>query len=229
MRALIRRRSFLTILFLSATALVSTGVAQLPDLKGAARSAGRKAGEKAAKSAADKAADAVIDAVKDEPPPGEIKFIGKNKMATANGTFKKWRLTKVNIDRENPEKSVIEIEVDVASIDTRIERRDNHLRSADFFDVEKYPKAKLKIYEAKFKEKKGSRSIFDAKLDMDMHGVKKTLPLQFDVTKESPMEVTGKITIDRTDFKIGGDYNGVNPASVEVEIPITFRAKLEKS
>ena len=40
---------------------------------------------------------------------------------------------------ENPLEATVEATVDVASIDTKDEGRDNHLRSADFFDVETYP------------------------------------------------------------------------------------------
>lgn len=43
------------------------------------------------------------------------------------------------VNPENPSASEIEIRVQLASIDTRNEQRDEHLRSADFFDVENYP------------------------------------------------------------------------------------------
>lgn len=45
----------------------------------------------------------------------------------------------VTIDEQNPKASTIEATIDVTSIDTRQEARDNHLRSADFFDVENHP------------------------------------------------------------------------------------------
>src|SRR3954452_10114342 len=40
---------------------------------------------------------------------------------------------------DDPAASSVEVEIDVASIDTRDETRDGHLRSPDFFDVEQYP------------------------------------------------------------------------------------------
>ena len=40
---------------------------------------------------------------------------------------------------DDPLDSSVEVEIDMASVDTRDEQRDGHLRSADFFDVEQYP------------------------------------------------------------------------------------------
>jgi polyisoprenoid-binding protein YceI len=45
----------------------------------------------------------------------------------------------VTFDEQQPENSKIDVTIDVTSIDTRQEMRDNHLRSADFFDVENHP------------------------------------------------------------------------------------------
>ena len=50
----------------------------------------------------------------------------------------------LHIDEAQPDNSWMEAEVDAASIDTRDEKRDGHLRSPDFFDVEKFPKITFK-------------------------------------------------------------------------------------
>jgi polyisoprenoid-binding protein YceI len=55
-------------------------------------------------------------------------------------------------DPENPEAARISVSIDVASVHTREEKRDAHLRSADFFDVEKFPKM---TFESKKVTKKG--------------------------------------------------------------------------
>jgi len=83
-----------------------------------------------------------------------------------------------------------------ASIDTDIERRDNHLRSPDFFDAEKYP-------EISFKgnlNKKGGK--FVLKGDLTMHGV--TKPVEFDVTYGGTID-TGKG--EKAGFKLTGKLN----------------------
>lgn len=46
----------------------------------------------------------------------------------------------IDFDPDTPEKTVVRGTVDAASIDTNVEKRDTHLRSGDFFDVEKFPK-----------------------------------------------------------------------------------------
>lgn len=55
----------------------------------------------------------------------------KGRFANVSGT--------VVIDDANPTGATVDVSIGVASIDTRDEKRDAHLRSADFFDVEKYP------------------------------------------------------------------------------------------
>jgi polyisoprenoid-binding protein YceI len=59
-------------------------------------------------------------------------------IAKVRGAFERFSGT-VELDEANPAASKIAVRIDAASIDTREEKRDAHLRSADFFDVEKYP------------------------------------------------------------------------------------------
>lgn len=69
----------------------------------------------------------------------EIGFAVRHLMiATVRGRFGAVSGT-VTVDEQNPHNSKVDVTVDVSSIDTRQEMRDNHLRSPDFFDVEKYP------------------------------------------------------------------------------------------
>jgi polyisoprenoid-binding protein YceI len=69
----------------------------------------------------------------------EVGFAVKHLMvATVKGTFRKLS-GRVVLDEKSLEHSTIEAEIDAASIDTRQDQRDGHLRSADFFDVENFP------------------------------------------------------------------------------------------
>lgn len=64
-------------------------------------------------------------------------------VSTVRGTFHKVAGS-VGFDPKNPEKSWANLEIDIASIDTREPKRDDHLRSADFFDAASFPKMTFK-------------------------------------------------------------------------------------
>ena len=67
-----------------------------------------------------------------------IGFAVHQFLGTSHGKFAKFD-GKIDIDREHPEKSSVVAKIDVRSIDTGIVKRDNHLRSAEFFNVAKFP------------------------------------------------------------------------------------------
>src|SRR4051812_35204292 len=78
----------------------------------------------------------------------------------------------VELDIERPEASKIDVTIDATSIDTREEKRDAHLRSPDFFDVEKYPTIT-------FVSKRVTRSAdgFAVLGDLTMRGITKDVTL----------------------------------------------------
>jgi polyisoprenoid-binding protein YceI len=64
-------------------------------------------------------------------------------VSKVRGRFTKWS-GKLELDEENYSRSSCEIEIDVTSVDTHEAQRDTHLRSGDFFEVEKFPKMTFK-------------------------------------------------------------------------------------
>jgi polyisoprenoid-binding protein YceI len=80
----------------------------------------------------------------------------------------------LEIDEQNPANSWVEAQIETASIDTRDPNRDNHLRSADFFDAEHYPTLTFKSTSV---EHVGSTH-YKVTGDLTMHGV--TKPVTFD-------------------------------------------------
>jgi polyisoprenoid-binding protein YceI len=98
--------------------------------------------------------------------------------------------------------------VDVKSIDTSVENRDNHLKSADFFEVEKYPSMTFKSTKIVASEKPNEYSLQG---DLTIKGVTKAVV--FDVTyggiaKSDQGEKLGmkaKTTINRFDYNINYD------------------------
>jgi polyisoprenoid-binding protein YceI len=136
----------------------------------------------------------------------------------------------VKVDDADVSKSTITATIDVASITTRNEKRDEHLRSPDFFDAAKYPTIT-------FKSTKAEKTATGWKLtgDLTMHGV--TKPVTLDVEGPTPeikdpwgnaragAQATAKI--DRQDFGISWnkalDAGGVTVGN-EVSITIDVEA-----
>lgn len=74
-----------------------------------------------------------------DPAHTQLAFVARYAMVTkVRGLFTDFEGT-VHIDAENPKNSTAELRIKSASIDTRQDQRDAHLRSEDFFDVENHP------------------------------------------------------------------------------------------
>ena len=124
-------------------------------------------------------------------------------IANVKGEFDKVSGT-VHFDPANPAASSVEASIDVATISTRDEQRDGHLKSPDFLDVEKFPAIT-------FKSKKvtpTSSDSFDVTGDLTIRGVTKEVKLSVEeLTGEAKdpwgnmrRGATAKTRIDRKDF-----------------------------
>jgi len=103
-------------------------------------------------------------------------------------------------DAAKPESSSVEFAVKTASIDTNQENRDKHLRSADFFDVEKFPEITFKSSKVTPKGK----NQFDVAGTLTMHGVSKeiTLPVTFLGSMGDKAGFETQVTLNRKDYGI---------------------------
>jgi polyisoprenoid-binding protein YceI len=79
----------------------------------------------------------------------------------------------LNFDPANVAAASLDVEIGAAGLYTGIDRRDNHLRSPDFFDVEKYPKI---IFKSRSMEQTGSNRC-KATGDLTIHGVTRSVVL----------------------------------------------------
>lgn len=69
----------------------------------------------------------------------EVNFAVRHMMiSNVRGQFQKFSGT-VEFDEANPAKTTVDVQIEAASINTKEEKRDAHLKSPDFFDAEKYP------------------------------------------------------------------------------------------
>jgi len=101
-----------------------------------------------------------------------ITFKVRHFFSYVTGDFKKFEGT-IHVDMDHPEKSSVSATIDVASIDTKNDKRDEDLRSPDFFEVAKYPTITFK---SKSVKKTGTES-GDIIGDLTMHGVTKEITL----------------------------------------------------
>ncbi|KAB0669060.1 polyisoprenoid-binding protein [Oryzomonas sagensis] len=117
-----------------------------------------------------------------DPDHTNIGFKVKHLMvSTVNGNFLKHTGT-VTIDDKNMAKSKVEIRIDAASINTNVAKRDEHLRSADFFDVAKYPTMTF-VSKKVVKAGKGKLRVTG---DLTLHGVTREVVLAVEgPTRES--------------------------------------------
>jgi polyisoprenoid-binding protein YceI len=110
---------------------------------------------------------------------------------------------------EDPLDSSVTAQIDLASIDTGAEQRDNHIRSADFFEVETYP---TMTYESTGVRRDGDDFILDGKLTLK--GVTKDVPLKLEIDGFGPDAYGGT----RAGFTATGEINrrdfGVNFTAV---------------
>ena len=175
------------------------------------------------------------------------QFSVRHLMVTdVKGTFSKVSGS-VNLDDKDPTKSSVEVVIDANSIDTRDAKRDEHLKSPDFFDTAKHPQITFKSTQIK----KAGKDKFKVTGDLTMRGV--TKPLTLDVVGPSApiknpwgmtvrgLTATGKL--NRKDFGLnwnkaleaGGVLVGddvkliIDAELVEKPMPANAQAQAEKN
>jgi polyisoprenoid-binding protein YceI len=167
------------------------------------------------------------ESYKFDPSGSTIGFSVHQFLGTVRGKFTNFS-GRIEVDREHPENSSVTAQIDVRSIDTRIKKRDDHLRSAEFFNVEKFPRITFKSRSVK---RTGPQS-GDILGDLTMHGV--TKPITLHVKLLTPMNETVQtrwsVTTDpitRRDFNLmfAPASESVSGISQTVAINIEIEAK----
>lgn len=106
-----------------------------------------------------------------------IEFSVRHMMFTkVRGRFSDWS-AELDLDENNLEKSSVRVTIDASSIDTRNEKRDAHLRSPDFFDIESFPTLSFASTRV---EKKGSNLLITGNLTI--HGETREVVLEAERT-----------------------------------------------
>lgn len=139
-----------------------------------------------------------------DPAHSSVTFRVRHLLTKVDGRFGEFTGT-VTGDPKKPETASVAFTIKAASIDTRVEKRDAHLRSADFFDAEKYPEITFKS--TRITSKGGDA--YDVAGVLTMHGVSKevVLPVSFLGEIKDPWGKTRAgfslaLTLNRKDFGI---------------------------
>jgi polyisoprenoid-binding protein YceI len=148
----------------------------------------------------------------------QLNFVAEALLVTAHGFFEKFEAD-IQVDPENLENSTLTFTIDAASINTRNERRDNHLRSPDFFDVANHPQIKF----ASTKVIKADDKNLVVVGDLTIRGTAKQVqvPVRIVFLREGDARFKGEFRINRQDFGI--KFNSrMNPIEDEVLVQFDF-------
>lgn len=143
------------------------------------------------------------------------------------GRFKEFE-GMIHYDAKDVTKSSVEFTAKVASIDTGVEPRDKHLRTADFFEVEKYPTLTFKSTRV---ERKRNDTLF-LYGDLTLKGVTKPVTLPFtlkgavkDPRGNTRIGIEAETKINRRDFGI--NYGNAFAGGLDVGNEVTVKLRLE--
>jgi len=161
----------------------------------------------------------------------EAAFQVRHVVTKVRGTFRDFTGT-INFDKARPENSTVEFSIKATSVDTGVQKRDDHLRSPDFFDVTTYPEI---VFKSTNVVARGNNT-FDVTGDFTLHGVTKqlTLPVTF-LGEQKFMNGTKAgfetaVTINRKDYGLVWNKaleNGGLLVGEDVEIAINIEANLQ--
>ncbi|KPJ76215.1 MAG: hypothetical protein AMS19_13280, partial [Gemmatimonas sp. SG8_23] len=152
-----------------------------------------------------------------------------------SGKFDDYQID-LTFDRENPANSSVEVRIDVQSINTGNERRDNHLLSGDFFEAEKYPHITFRSEEVRAHGE--SELIARGPLTIKDKTHQVELPIHILGIKDIPAEMREmlggveqvasfqtELEIDRSDYGVGvGSWAAALVVGHEVGIEIAVEA-----
>ena len=122
---------------------------------------------------------------------------------------------------------MVEFEVKSASVDTGNEKRDQHLRSSDFFSAKQFPVITFKS--TKVSAKEGEEDVLEVTGDLELHGVKKSVTVDVEITGradgkdgESLIGFESIFTIKRSEF---GMTYGMGSVSDDIRLIVSIEAK----
>jgi polyisoprenoid-binding protein YceI len=157
----------------------------------------------------------------------KLGFSGLQSDNVFQGSFKKFTTT-IDFDLDHPETSNISATIDIASIGTGDGERDGMLPQSDWFNTSKFPQATF-VSTAIHTVPGGSTTVrgYEADGMLTIKGMSKPVALPFTLSQEGDhWRAQGKITLDRTDYKIGqGQWESDGTVKFPVDVMVDIVAK----
>ncbi|MFU8812767.1 MAG: YceI family protein [Balneolaceae bacterium] len=163
-----------------------------------------------------------------------VNFSVNHFFTPVDGTFDEFDAT-IAFDPNNLDGSSIDVTLSVESVNTRNQRRDNHLQSADFFNAEQWPTIR---FQSQRIEQRGDGQ-FVAIGELTIRDVTRTFELPFtllgvmDHPMQEGMQVAGisaEASLDRTDFGVGvGDWAATAVVGDKVDIRLNLELMASRS
>jgi polyisoprenoid-binding protein YceI len=160
-----------------------------------------------------------------------IAFKVGHMLGSAKGKFTKFSGT-IEVDREHPEKSSVVATIQAASINTANAKRDEHLRTADFFNVAKFPE----ITFMSRRVKRTGPASGEISGDFTMHGVTRSITLNVQLLGDPESAAKNPTTrwrvttvpLKRSDFGIGKGATGAGMIGDDVTVSIEIEASRDR-
>jgi polyisoprenoid-binding protein YceI len=148
-----------------------------------------------------------------------IEFVGAKLTRKHAGKLGRFRGSIQLVDNE-PAKSFVSVTIDMASIDSDDPKLTRHLKSPDFFDVEKFPKATFTSTSIVAEPRAGATHTITGNLEL--HGVTKQLAFPAQIKRMSAaVEATAEFSINRKDFGVA--YSGMAGDLIKEEVLLMLR------
>ena len=146
------------------------------------------------------AAPATGEALTLDPSGSKVDWVASKVTKSHNGKFNQFT-GRIDLVGAKAEASKVTVEIELGSVEADAPKLTEHLKSADFFDVAKYPKATFTSTEIKAGGPAGATHTVTGVLDL--HGVKKTITFPATVlVSDSQVGVKAEFSLNRKDFNI---------------------------
>lgn len=150
----------------------------------------------------------------------KVNWTGSKVTGSHDGSFEKFTGSVKLVDND-PTKSTVNVDIETSSLKTTPDQLVTHLKSAELFDVEKFPKATFQSTEIKKGGEKGASHTVTGNLTL--HGVTKSITFPATITTSADKaDVSADFAINRKDFGINypGKPNDLIRDNVEIKLDI---------